>query len=389
MTSGTLIAMAAALPWVVGPAIVLFRLSRSRHLDAESDVPPSPAPPVAVIIPARDEAGNIGRCVRAALAFRYPAFEVIVVDDHSRDGTADVARAAAAGDARLRVVANPDLPDGWFGKQWACATGAGVARADAALLLFLDADTTASPDLVPRMVNAARSRAADLLSVMGRQELASFWERVVQPHVFIMLATRYGGTETINRSRRVVDKIANGQCLMVRREVYDALGGHGAVRDKVAEDLALAQRWFAAGRRPVMIGGIPQLTTRMYTSLGAIVAGWMKNVFAGGIDTLPGAVGRALYPLLLLAAPWLSLAPPLALVAGGAGIAPRALFVWGALATGANLVWWIAGYSLLSLSPLWAFLHPLGGAVLLVIAVGAVARGRRVRWKGRAYVSRL
>jgi chlorobactene glucosyltransferase len=388
MTSGTLLAIAAALPWIVGPAIVLARLNRSRHLDAESDVAPAPAPRVAVIIPARDESGPIARCVRAALASRYPAFEVIVVDDHSRDGTADLARTAAAGDPRLRVVANPDLPDGWFGKQWACTTGAGAA-ADAELLLFLDADTAVAPDLLPRLVNGLRAREADLLSVMGRQELATFWERVVQPQVFLMLATRYGGSESINRSRRVADKIANGQCLLVRRDTYDALGGHAAVRDKVAEDLALAQRWFAAGRRPMMVGGVPQLTTRMYTSLGAIVAGWRKNVFAGGIDTLPGRLGRAVYPVLLLAAPWLTLAPPLALAAGLAGLAPRALLVWGACATGASLAWWAVAYGLLGLSPAWALLHPLGGAVLLVIAVGAVSRGRRVRWKGREYVSRL
>jgi hypothetical protein len=139
----------------------------------------------------------------------------------------------------------------------------------------------------------------------------------------------------------------------------------------------------------MMVAGLAQLSTRMYSSLGAIVAGWSKNVFAGGIDTLPGPLGRAVYPLLLLLAPWLALAPALAAALGLAGILPHGALVWSTVAFTANLLWWAVLYGFLSLSPLWALLHPLGGAVLLVIAVRAVAAGRRVRWKGRQYVSRL
>jgi hypothetical protein len=150
------------------------------------------------------------------------------------------------------------------------------------VLCFADADTTHAPDLVGRAVNAMRGLDASLLSVIGRQELGTFWERVAQPHVLAMLAFRYGGTEHVTRSPRRSDKIANGQCLLVTREAYEAVGTHAAVRRAVSEDLVLAQRVFDAGRVVALVTGGPQLATRMYTSLGELVRGWRKNVYAGG-----------------------------------------------------------------------------------------------------------
>jgi chlorobactene glucosyltransferase len=285
------------------------------------------------------------------------------------------------------VIENPDLPAGWFGKQWACATGAAAARGE--ILLFADADTVHAPDLVTRAVHALRATGADLLSVSGRQELGSFWERAIQPQVFSILAGRYGGTEAVTNSRRVEDKIANGQCLMVRRDAYAALGGHAAVRDKVAEDLALAQRFFAGGRRVALFLGTAQLSTRMYTSLGELVRGWRKNVFAGGREAMPGGrVGRALFPALLLLPPLFSLVPVAALAAGLLGHASGAVLRWGALTTAAQLRWWAVVNRSMGQPIVYALAFPLGAAVLLGIMLQAIARGRRVEWKGRAYVAR-
>ncbi|MGH7718399.1 MAG: glycosyltransferase family 2 protein, partial [Gemmatimonadaceae bacterium] len=303
----------AALPWMVIPAVVLWRARESRSLDDESPDPPACGPLVSVIIPARDEARSIERCARSVLESDYSPLEVVIVDDHSDDGTGDIARRLAREDSRLRVIAAAPLPDGWFGKQWACSCGAALARG--AILCFTDADTVHAPDLLPRSVGALQARGAALLSVFGEQELGSFWERVVQPQVFYLLAARYGGAERVNRSPRVTEKIANGQFILVRRDIYESLGGHASVRDKVAEDLALAQRFFAAGGQPVLVAGARQLSTRMYCSLGEIVRGWMKNVFAGSADAVPfGAAGRALLPLALLSAPIATLAPPAVLL---------------------------------------------------------------------------
>jgi len=378
-------ALGDAAFWLVAPLVVAWRMRGSRSLDDEPLHVPDDAPLLSVIVPARDEAHNIERCVRSVLAARYPRVEVIVVDDHSADGTGDLARRVAAEDPRLRVVDNPTLPAGWMGKQWACATGAAHARGT--LLLFADADTTHASDLVPRAVNAMRARGADMLSVVGRQELGSFWERVVQPQVFAVIAGRFGSTERVNRARRARDKIANGQCILIARDAYDALGGHASVRDRVAEDLALAQRAFVAGRRVSLVLGHDQLATRMYTSLGELVAGWRKNMYAGGREAMPfGGLGQLVFPLLLLIPPLMSLAPLVVLVLGAFGLVPPGLVLAAAIATAAVLVWSLVVYTSMGV-PRYTLAYPLGAAVLLWIVVQAVARGQRVSWKGRAYLS--
>jgi chlorobactene glucosyltransferase len=373
-----------ALPWLLVPIFLAWRWRASRSLDDEPTVIGDDAPLLSVIVPARNEARNVGRLVRSVLASTYPRLELVVVDDHSTDGTADVARQAAAGDARLRVVRNPDLPEGWFGKQWACTTGARAARGE--LLLFTDADTEHGPELHVRAVNAMRARGADLLTVAGTQEMHSLWERLVQPQVFQVIAARFGGTEMVNRSRHARDKIANGQFILVRRDAYEAMDGHAAVRATVAEDLALGQRWFAAGRRTVLVLGERHLRTRMYASLGELIAGWRKNVFAGGRDAMPGGwLGRLLFPLLLPLPPLVALAPPATLLAALVAPLPAAVVLWAALATGAQLLTWAVAYRALGHSPLNALGYPLGALVFLYIVVTATLRGRRVAWKGREY----
>ena len=376
-----------SLPWIIPQLFTYLRVRRSRSLGDESPVAPANPPLVTVIVPARNEAHNIARCVTSILATSYPNLELVVVDDLSTDGTADVAHRASEGDPRVRVVRNSPLPEGWFGKQWACATGARLARGE--ILQFTDADTVHGPDLVTRSINAMRSTEADLFSVAGRQEHIGFWEKVVQPQIFMILAMRYGGTESVNESTRVSNKIANGQCIFVTRASYDAIGGHGSVRASVAEDLLLAQRFFAARKRVVLMLGLEQLSTRMYGSLGEIISGWRKNVFAGGLDSVPfGKMGRTLFPLVLLLPPLLELLPVLALVLAAQGMgAGSTLLAWAVMSSAATLVWWMVAYAAVRENPLYAVTYPLGALVLLYIFVTAVIRGRRVSWKGRTYVS--
>jgi chlorobactene glucosyltransferase len=383
-----LIALLWTLPWIVPPVVTFFRVRHSRSLDSESDVPPENPPLVSVIVPARNEANNIARCVTSILATTYPNLELIVVDDSSTDGTAQIARDAAMRDPRARFIPSPPLPEGWFGKQWACATGAKVARGS--VLQFTDADTEHGAGLVTRSINAMRSGRAQMLSIAGRQELGGFWERVMQPQIFNVLVMRYGGTETVTQATNVRDKIANGQCIFVTHDSYNAIGGHASVRTSVAEDMMLAQRFFAARKRVVLMLGWDQLSTRMYGSLREIVRGWRKNVFAGGLDAVPfGKVGQTLFPLFLLVPPVMELLPLVALVLAAAGFATSgAMLLWAAMSTAVMLAWWILVYVTIRENPLYALAYPLGALVLLYIFLTAVIRGRRVTWKGRTYIAR-
>jgi chlorobactene glucosyltransferase len=316
----------------------------------------------------------------------YPRFDVVIVDDQSTDGTGDIARSIAKTDARVRVIETGALPQGWFGKQWACESGARATGGD--IILFADADTTQSRDLITRSVNTMLRRHADLFSVLGRQELGSFWEKLIQPQVFSIMSVRYGGTESITKSRFVKDKIANGQCLFVWRSTYEEFGGHALVKSHVADDLMMAQRYFARGKRVVLAEGLKQLSTRMYTSLSELIHGWGKNVFAGGRDSVPlGKLGRIFFPFFLLSGPLIGLLPALVLIARVFVVFPEAVVLWAAIAQTALLLWWLFVYLQLGESPVYAVIAPLGAAVVFYIFARAWLRGQNVSWKGRSYVS--
>jgi chlorobactene glucosyltransferase len=374
----------AAAPWIAAMLFVLWRVRRSRALDEYSAIAPPNAPPLSVIVPARNESANIGRCVASLVTSSYPALEIIVVDDHSVDDTSRIAVGAGAGDPRLRVVRAPDLPQGWLGKQWACAYGVSLARGR--VLCFTDADTVHATDLHARSVAALLDRRADVLSVVGTQELGSFWERLVQPQIFALLFARYGGTEIVSHAKRPEDVIANGQYMLFRRTAYEALGGHASVKGKAAEDLALAIGAKQEGMNVHLIQGLEQLSTRMYSSLGGLVRGWMKNVYAGGIEALPpGRAWRFLYPLILLAPIIAWLAPPAALFLWALGFTSDAIGTWAIATSIVLLVWWLIVYGVMARRPWYAVLAPLGNLVLAYIFLRSITRGRSVEWKGRAY----
>ena len=377
--------LVAALPWLAVPLILMWRMRGSPKLRDELVPRASESPLVSVVIPARNEARNIALCMQSVLRSHYPSVEVVVVDDRSTDGTGIIAREVSRNDRRARVIDAPPLPEGWLGKQWACSHGAAAARGE--ILCFTDADTIHGSELLPRSVAALHNHAVDFVTVAGRQRLVGFWERVVQPHIFTMLALRYGGPAEVNHSSRTADKIANGQFMLFRRAAYEEVGGHEAVRGRVAEDLALAQLLFERGKRTLVTLGLDQLSTRMYGSLGEIVRGWMKNIYAGGLDAAPfGTAGRALLPLALLATPCAMLAPVVVLILAAFGLVSSGAVIWATACTAILLLWWAFSYVMAArLSPMYAFTFPLGAAVVMYIVLRAVSRGTRVEWKGREY----
>jgi chlorobactene glucosyltransferase len=231
------------------------------------------------------------------------------------------------------------------------------------------------------------------LSVAGRQEALTVWERAVQPLVFAMVLTRYGGASALEVARRASDVMANGQCFMLTRSMYDAIGGHESVRAYVAEDVMMAQAVWRHGGRVSLAIGHAQLSTRMYDGLASLVRGWSKNVFAGGRHAMRGGrLGQLIYPFALVGFPIMIVAPAAALLASVAvmassGVTPQAVSwsSWSLLALAGIVL--AAGYMNRFNGDPWrrGLLAPLGGVVLLVIVLVAVARGSRVRWKDRGY----
>lgn len=370
------------LPWLAFLAFlpVLYR-RRPRLRDYPS---PAGGPRVSVIVPARNEAANIGACVRSLLRSSYANAEIVVVDDRSEDGTGEIVKALAErGLEEIVVVEGEPLPEGWFGKPWACWQGYRRARGE--LLLFTDADTRHEPALLGHAVAAMAAERADLVTVLPRQVLASFWERVVMPQFLVALMLRYGNARRVNRARDALDAIANGQFILVRREAYEAIGGHAAVRGEVAEDLRLAQRAVEAGRRVRLVHAEELMTTRMYASLREIVAGWTKNVAIGARQTVAPWLRPALPYLIAAYFLLMWVVPPAVLAASAIVAVDDVVQGWAAGATALSLLFWFLAYARLRVWRIHSALYPLGAAVAAWIFLKSALRGARVEWKGRVY----
>ena len=374
-------ALLPALPWLA-PFAALARLGR-RTPELSTAPAVTDGPLISVVIPARNESRVIATVLGSVLESRYAALEIIVVDDRSTDDTAARVAGIAERDPRVRLIEGEPLPEGWFGKPWACVQGARAARGE--ILVFTDADTRHAPDLLPHAVGALQAERADLLTISPRQRCETFWERVVMPQIWFLLGVRYH-PRAVNRARRARDVIANGQFIMVRRDAYDRVGTHAAVRGEVAEDLALAQAFFAAGLRSWFAFAESLMETRMYESLPHLVEGWSKNIYLGGRRSFPDEpVRRALVPLALAGSIVFWLLPPLVL-AGALAEAWPSLAAAGAVATLLCVAFWM----LMSLGmqiPAWyGLLYPLGAGVLLYVVARSTWRGgRRVEWRGRTY----
>lgn len=373
------------MTWLIPAGYLLFLLlllhrytHRRPHLRSYSPRPSGPL--LSVIIPARNEAANIETCLHSILGTAYVPMEVIVVDDRSSDGTAamieQVARSPEAR-GRLRLVRGAELPAGWFGKPWALLQGYRVVSGT--ILLFTDADTRHAPELIPRCVAALEAERVDLVSVLPRQEMVTFWERLVQPHVFLALASRVGGLERINRTRVEWDGIANGQFILTTRAAYETVGTHEAVKDRVAEDLALAQAYVRHGLNIFLVHGPEYMTTRMYRTLGEVVEGWSKNLALGVPLTLPPI------PWLRRAAPYLMWLPSLAWVAPPVWWALHRES-WALATIAISLAVWVVVYWAEKAPVRYALLYPVGATMVAYIMLRSAWRGgRKVVWRGREY----
>lgn len=348
---------------------------------------PVPAPKVSVVVPARDEESTIGACLERLCASRYPALEVLVVNDQSSDRTGEIAAAHASRDPRVRVIDGTQRPEGWTGKNWAIHQGATAATGE--LLLIVDADTELEPRAIPEAVARLEARQLDLLTVFPRIRLGSFWERAVLPALGLIPSFRL---DRIN-DPGLPDANAVGYFLLFRRSAFDALGGYAAIRGRVGEDWVVAHRLKDAGRRLEMVLA-PDLVRKGFgPSLADIWQGFVKNFMLILEEKRVRAVLAA--PLVALLAVFLVM-PWLACLQGivVAGLTPGAWRTAAAL-VGLGLAELFVVQSVRRAMELTAgiadqaiHLQPLGAAVVLAMWATAIARtlaGLGLTWRGRTY----
>jgi chlorobactene glucosyltransferase len=339
--------------------------------DPRGDDRRSPGP--SVIVPARNEELDLPACLDSLLAQELPPREIFVVEDGSTDRTREVALARAP---RVSLVEPPPLPPDWVGKSWSCWTGAQRAAGD--WLLFLDADVRLAPSALGVALRRAEAEQADLFSFGPEIEMRSFWERTMLPF-FIQLVLVHLGLVSTNHDDGG-KAFANGQFLLIRRAMYDRVGGHAAGRSIVSEDLALAERVRSVGGRIRFVSARRLAATRMYRDRAEIFEGLLKNLPGtqysaareGGFAA--ALIGFFLLPLAVL---------PLGLALGSLPVVALGLVLWVAL-FGKH----VAFARAVGAPGAYGLLFPLAAAVyagFALITLGRGWTGRSVVWKGRAY----
>jgi len=341
--------------------------------------PPAPndvLPPVSLLIPARNEERTLAHALESALATRGIEFEIVVLNDHSEDRTADIVREFVAKDARVRLESAPPLPAGWCGKQHACLVLAGLARHE--LLAFIDADVRLAPDGLARAATFLNHRKADLVSGVPLQETGTLLERLLIPliHFILMGFLPMAG---MRWTRLAAFGAGCGQLFVARRDAYWFAGGHAAVHTSLHDGVTLPRAFRRAGLTTDLFDATDIATCRMYRSNGETWRGLAKNAREGLAATgtivpitLILLAGQVLPSALLAAFPWLD------------ADSRRIAF-------GAAILAWLPRVDAarrFHQSALGALLHPLGIVLLLAIQWFALVRailGKPAVWKGREY----
>jgi chlorobactene glucosyltransferase len=365
----------------------VYALRHARPLEnAPHNVTPLDAALVSVIVPARNEEAGIARCLDGLAHQDYPRYEVIIVDDGSTDATPRIlAHYAAQYPQRVRVTRGRPLPPGWVGKCNACLHGSTFARGE--WLLFLDADTAAQPTLLGAMLRDAQERRLDALSLFPFNELGSLAERIILPVFFQFAWTVFPLAQASTPEGLPQSALANGQCFLFRADVYQAMGGHAVVKDKVLEDVEFARALRRAGYRVGLAAGAPHIRVRMYHNFAEVAQGLAKHAWNGQRAGGWRAYWGILRMMLTL------FAPPLLCAAGLIQLTrePVGLLTFAVACAGYTAVlsfWRAVLRDLYALPARYAWLMPLGFlAYLLIAARGTLAvwLKRGVTWKGRSY----
>jgi chlorobactene glucosyltransferase len=367
------VAMSAYLAW--GGIIGMRFKGTLKHAPL-----PDRLPSVSTIVPARNEERNIDRCASGIAAQDYANLEFVFVDDDSTDATPDILARYAARDSRVKIVHTGGKPDDWNGKQWACHSGAEQAAGE--WLCFMDADTYAEPELISRTLAFALAHDIDMLTLQPWYELRGLWERVVLPTGLAQLLIVFPPDRVNDPNRKL--SMANGQFILIRRDVYDAIGGHASVKDCMMDDFPLAERVKGAGYRLYIADGSSVMRVRLYTNL--------QEIWAGSIKAAVEITGGWLISTLTFLALFLF------------NVLPAFLLVW-AILTGNPEATWVmsvavsiqlmfhafvrmAGFRV----PPWSSVaYPFGSVIMTVILLDGMIRlasGGEIKWKGRDLLGR-
>lgn len=334
-------------------------------------------PRVSILVPARNEAHNIEACVTSLLEQDYPDFQVIVLDDHSTDGTREILGRLEREHPRLCMLDGAPLPEGWLGKHWGCHQLANAS--DGELLLFTDADTRHARSVLRDSISALIAENADLVSAFPREEAPTWGERLIVPVISFGIFS-FLPIALVRKWRWASLSVSIGQFMLFRRAALDAIGGYAAVRDKIVDDVALGRRIIENGYQWRLLDGTRHVVCRMYRGFWDAVEGFTKNIFAF-FD----------YHVVLYLAAWFCVVlafvePPFVIFTHVIGL-PLGFFPYklAVVATGESLLLWSIAYRRFQFPAYLVFFYPLSLFIFLLIALRSLlfTLTGQASWKDR------
>ena len=358
--------------------LLIIALANMRYLRRLYSYPAPPAwPRCSVLVPARNEENNIGRCAGGLLAQDYPDFQVIVLDDNSTDRTWQILQEFAAKDPKLILIKGKPLPDDWLGKHWACHQLAQVANGE--LLVYVDADTYHEPGMLRGAAAAIIYEKAALISALPRQIVVSWSEMLSIPAFYLGMLCGVP-LELTRLQRNPLLFAILGQFLVFRRDTYDAAGGYAAVRHNVVDDIAIGRRVHAMGLKYKLLDGDGLVSCRMYSNFEEVWKGLTKSTFATfNFDP---------YFLTLM---WILViiffvSPPVVLEIGlSQPQVPVEITAMAGIAVFLNLVLWTVSHLRFHFPLYLVLIYPFSAIFMTVVALASMIltiQGKAL-WKGR------
>jgi len=333
------------------------------------------SPKVSVLIPARDEAHNLEACLDSLLKQDYSNFEILVLDDHSRDGTAEILERYAKKYSNLRRFSGKTLPEGWLGKHFACQQLYEIA--DGEYFMFTDADTVHHEKCISWALTNMQHHEVDFMSAYPRQKIGTLGEALIVPGVYLVTSL-FLPVWLIPRTKHPDISFAIGQFIIGRAKAFQTVGGYENIKDSLVDDVSMVRAMKTAGLKTLFLDGKDFIECRMYDSYRHAFGGLVKNVYAA-LDKSPARLALVftmftaiiLFPVIYLSHQ---------IVTGGDQI------MLAALPVGIFFSMWFISLRERKLPFYVPFLYPLLFLNLMIISLVSAARtgyGKGALWKGR------
>jgi chlorobactene glucosyltransferase len=262
---------------------------------------PEPAPFVSILVPARNEEVNIGACLESLLHQDYLNMEILVLDDNSNDGTADIVKQISTTDTRIKLFRGEPLAEGWAGKPFACYQLARKAKGD--WLLFVDADTTHSRQMLRSVISLSLELKPSLLSGFPRQLATSLPQKIAIPVLYFIIFS-WLPLWWLQYSKKSLPSLAIGQFLLFRTEDYWRMGGHQVVKSKILEDVWFGVETIRHGGRHITVDLSQVVSCNMYRTVGVMREGFIRWMYSVSTLSPVALVGLMATGYLLYLAPY-------------------------------------------------------------------------------------